>query len=114
MQDRPIDHLRSSQTHESCVIICAHFGDGVTPEQAYRMKDALNSMDTDGWWFLNPDNFIVAFRSSKAGAERANACLSSLGRLTTSVASLARMAVGAAQGEVLCISRVPAILIRLH
>ena len=93
---------RSTQTYEECAIICAHFAGGVTPEQGYRMRDALNELDTDGWWFLNPSTFILAFRSSRAGVKRGQACLSALTRLSNSVPSLEQVRVGSAMGPVLC------------
>ena len=66
------------------------------------MRDVLDGLDSDGWWFLNPETFILAFRSSNSGDERAQACMTVLRRLANSVASLAKMAVGGAQGDVLC------------
>lgn len=93
---------RSSETYERCVIVGAYFPGGATPEQGYRVRDLLNELDTDGWWFLNPGAFVVAFRCSNAGAERARACYSALGRLPSAIASLSDLRVGAAEGEVLC------------
>jgi hypothetical protein len=92
----------SASTHEACIIICAYVTGGVTSEQGYRIRDALNDLDTDGWWFANPGTFIVAFRSSKRGAKRARACQSALAKLPNHVPALGHVGVGSAQGEVLC------------
>jgi hypothetical protein len=102
MQQGPIKSLRSTETHERCVILCATFREGVSPEQGYRMRDTLNEFDTDGWWFMNPHTFVVAFRSANSGLPRALACYAGLERLSKSVASLAEMGLGGAEGEVLC------------
>ncbi len=88
--------------YEQCIIVCAYMPDGVSPEQGYRMRDALNDLDTDGWWFLNPGTFIVAFRTSRFAAKRAEACRAALARLSAGIASLGHLGVGAAEGEMLC------------
>jgi hypothetical protein len=93
---------RSTQTYEECAIVCAYFAEGVTPDQGYRMRDALNELDTDGWWFFNPGTFILAFRSSRSGVKRGQACLSALTRLSNAVDSLGQVRVGSAMGPVLC------------
>lgn len=87
---------------EKCIIVCAYLADGVSPEQGYRMRDALNDLDADGWWFLNPGTFVVAFRASKLAEKRAEACRAALTRLSAAIASLAHLGVGAAKGEMLC------------
>lgn len=87
---------------ERCVIVCAYVDEALSPEHAYLIRDTLNELDTDAWWFFNPGTFVVAFRYSKAGAKRARACLSAFDRLTRSVAALEHLGVAAAEGEVLC------------
>ena len=89
-------------SHERCIIVCAYVSDGVTPEQGFRIRDVLNGLDTDGWWFANPGTFIVAFRSSRAGDKRARVCLSALARLPNHIPLLGHVGVGGAEGEVLC------------
>jgi hypothetical protein len=93
---------RSTQTSEECAIICAYFADGVTPDQGYRVRDVLDELDTDGWWFLNPGTFIIALRSTKNGVKRGQACLTALTRLRKSDAALHQVRVGTAMGPVLC------------
>jgi hypothetical protein len=86
---------------EQCWIVCAYLGDDVSFEQGFVVRDALNSFDTDGWWFFNPGTFIVAFRSVRSGAERASACEATLARLRQENASLVCLVVGSAEGPVL-------------
>jgi hypothetical protein len=88
--------------YERCIIVCAYLPEGASPDQGYRMRDALNDLDTDGWWFLNPSTFIVAFRDSKLARKRADACRTALSRLSEAIASLSQLSVGAAEGEMLC------------
>ena len=90
-----------ASTSEQCVIVCAYAGE-ISPEHAYRIRDTLNNLDTDGWWFVNPGGFIVAFRSSKSARERASACESALAHLSEDIPNLARLGVGSAEGDVLC------------
>jgi hypothetical protein len=90
-----------ASTHERCVIVCAYAGE-ISPEHAYRIRDTLNNLDTDGWWFVNPGGFIVAFRSSRSARERATACEFALARLSEETPNLACLGIGSAEGEVLC------------
>ena len=92
----------SAATSERCVIVCAYFRDEVSLEQGFLIRDTLNDLDTDGWWFFNPGTFIVAFRSSRAPAERASACRSALTRLSQDNPGLAHLGLGSAEGSVLC------------
>lgn len=91
----------AADSYEHCIVVCAYLADGFSSELAYRVRDVLNGLDTDGWWFFNPGMFIVAFRTANRGAERAKASMTILARLPRSVAGLERLGVGAAQGEVL-------------
>ena len=86
---------------EQCWIVCAYFADDVSLEQGVVVRDALNDLDTDGWWFFNPGTFIVAFRSTKNGAERASACEAALARLRQENGLVALLALGSAEGPVL-------------
>jgi hypothetical protein len=86
---------------ERCHIVCAYIGNDTSLEQGLAVRDALNDLDTDGWWFFNPGTFIVAFRSARSGAERASACEAALVRLRQDNPALAHLAVGLAEGPVL-------------
>jgi len=92
----------AASTSERCVIVCAYAADDISPEHAFLIRDTLNDLDTDGWWFANPSTFIVAFRSSRNGAVRASACQSGLARLSDDTPGLPRLGIGAAEGPVLC------------
>ena len=87
-------------TSEQCVIVGVYAGDDVSQEHAYFIRDTLNGLDTDGWWFANPGSFIVAFRSSKGGAERASACKSALAQLSKETPGLGPIRLGSAEGPV--------------
>src|SRR6476619_3206851 len=101
MQPDLLKKRLEAATCERCIIVCAYLKDDMAPEHAYLVRDTLNELDTDGWWFANPGTFVVAFRSSKAGAKRARACQSAFDRLSRSVAALEHLGIGAAEGEVL-------------
>ena len=90
-----------ASTSEQCLIVCA-YAEEALPEHAFRIRDALNNLDTDGWWFINPGGFIVAFRSSRSARERASACEAALARLSEDVPALVRLGIGSAEGDVLC------------
>jgi hypothetical protein len=92
----------TASTYEQCVIVCAYVADGVSPEDAYLIRDMLNGLNTDGWWFINPGSFMVAFRSSNSGASRAQACEAAFARLSEQVPGLAHLGLGSAEGSVLC------------
>lgn len=88
-------------TSEPCVIVCAYLEDGVTPEHGFVVRDTLNGLDTDGWWFFNPGTFVVAFRCSRAPAERSSACQAAMARLSKDIPALGHLGVGSAEGPVL-------------
>ena len=85
-----------------CIIVCACFEDTITPPQCYQVRDALNNLDTDGWWFWSPGNFMVAFRSSITASDRARSCQSALARLSEDTPLFPRVGLGSAEGDVLC------------
>lgn len=91
----------NASVSEQCVIVCAHVGDEISFDEGFLVRDALNSLDTDGWWFFNPETFIVAFRSSRSGAARASACEAVLVRLREDIPSLAHLVLASAEGPVL-------------
>ena len=85
---------------ERCYVLYAHVADGVTPDQGYAMRDALNDAETNGWWFLNPGTFIVVFTSSSSGAKRAESCVAALARLAAEHPSWPAVSVGLAEGPI--------------
>lgn len=91
----------NASVSESCVIVCAYVQQGVSFDQGFLVRDALNELDTDGWWFFNPGTFIVAFRSAASGVERARACEAALASLRRDNPTLAQVVVGSAEGPVL-------------
>ena len=102
MQPDQLAKRVAAATSVRCVIVCAYLGGDVLPEHAFLIRDTLNDLDTDGWWFVNPGGFIVTFRSTRAGAERASACQTALTRLSEHTPDLARLGIGSAEGPVLC------------
>src|SRR5690242_10990889 len=102
MQPDILTNRVSAASHERCVIVCAYFGETITPEQCFLVRDTLNRLDTDGWWFWQPGNFMIAFRSSRAAAERASACQSALTHLSNETPDFPRVGIGSAEGNVLC------------
>ena len=91
----------SASVSERCIILCAYAPDDLPSEVAYRLRDTIDQLDSDGWWFFNPGTFIVAIRSSRSGATRAEACYATLRSLPNSIAGLGRFGVGGAEGLVL-------------
>jgi hypothetical protein len=101
MQPDLLRRRLDADVSEQCVIVCACLDDDMSFEEGSVIRDALNRLDTDGWWFFNAGTFIVAFRSARSGAERASACEAALARLRQENSSLPRLAVGSAEGPVL-------------
>jgi hypothetical protein len=100
----PLDILRkrlAADVSEQCRIVCAYLGEDTSFEQGSLIRNVLNEIDTDGWWFFNPGTFIVAFRAARPGARRASACEAALARLRQVNPAVAHLAVGSAEGPVL-------------
>ena len=91
----------NAEASEPCVIVSVYFEDNLSLEQGFIVRDALNALDTDGWWFFNPGSFIAAFRCSRSGRKRARACESALERLAQDDSRLPTFRVGSAEGPVL-------------
>ena len=91
----------NASTSEQCTIVCAYFGDEISLEQGFIVRDTFDRLDTDGWWFFNPGTFIAAFRWSQSGAARSRACESALAQLRQDNSTLPNMSVGSADGPVL-------------
>jgi hypothetical protein len=85
---------------EACIVVCAHVADGVSPDQGYAIRDALNDVETNGWWFLNPGTFIAVFVAASSGAERAASCEQALRNVAAKDPSWASIGVGVAEGIV--------------
>ena len=83
-----------------CVVLCAYIADGVSPDQGYAIRDALNTAETNGWWFVNPGTFLVVFASAASGAQRVSSCEAALKRLAAVHPEWASVAVGAAEGVI--------------
>ena len=86
---------------EQCFIVCATVGADLSFENGSVIRDALNELDTDGWWFFNPATFIIAFRTGRSGADRARACEAALARIRQDNKVFASLGVGVAEGPVL-------------
>jgi hypothetical protein len=86
---------------ELCVVLCARQGEGVSADDGFAIRDLLNGVESNGWWFLNPGTFIAVFMSRYSGAEHAAECRESLERLVASRASLNDLEIGTAEGAVL-------------
>jgi class 3 adenylate cyclase len=86
---------------ERCFIVCATVGADITFEEGSVIRDAMNQLDTDGWWFFNPATFIIAFRSARSGADRARACEAALARIRQDNPAFVSLGVGVAEGPVL-------------
>jgi hypothetical protein len=84
---------------ERCVVLHARVADGVSPDQGYAIRDALNAAETNGWWFTNPGSFVAVFMVADSGADRASACEAALMDLAAEHASWAAISVGTAQGK---------------
>ena len=101
MQPDLLKNRLHASVSEQCFIVCACVAGDFTFEEGYAVRDLLNELDTDGWWFFNPSTFIVAFRAKRSGAERASACEAALARLRPDVPALAGLGVASAEGPVL-------------
>jgi hypothetical protein len=91
----------ASIREEWCSALCARVADGVTPDQGYAVRDALNDAETIGWWFVNPGTFVVVFAPSNSGAELAVSCQVTLSRLAAEHPTWPPIEVGVAEGAVL-------------
>jgi hypothetical protein len=85
---------------ERCAILCARIGPDASPERVAAVRVILNGLDTDGWWFVNPGTFIMAFICAKTGSDRAKTCQAALRR--TSESSLP-LGLGYGEGELVCV-----------
>ena len=47
---------------ESFEVLALRVPDGVSADAGFAIRDLLNDLDPEGWWFLNPTYFIAAFR----------------------------------------------------
>lgn len=101
MQPDILKKRLDASVSEECFIVCAYIGADITFEEGSVIRDALNELDTDGWWFFNPSTFIIAFRSGRRGADRASACEAALARIRQDNTAFVSLGVGAAEGPVL-------------
>jgi len=97
--ERAVSGTGAVAREERCVILYAQVPDGVSPEQGYAIRDALNAAETNGWWFLNPGTFMAVFVVDRSGASRASACESNLVRLATEHPFWAGISIGMAEGK---------------
>jgi hypothetical protein len=65
---------------QRCSVLYVHVAEGVTSEQGYAIRDALDKSETIGWWFLNPGSFVVVFPTPRE-TERLSSCRAALARL---------------------------------
>ena len=87
---------------ETGVVVVARASETLSHERATRVREAMESLASDGWWFLNPGTFIAVFLESQRGAERAEKARADLHRLLSASADLKDIAIGAADGRLLC------------
>ena len=92
------------------MVLCARLGTGIRAEDAGEIRDVLNGVGSNGWWFLHPGTFIAVFVSRYAGAEHAAECRAALEDLVAARPSLGNLEIGAAEGAVLGVFTDSAIL----
>ena len=83
------------------VVLAIDVPDGVSPEDGFSVRDVLNSINPDGWWFTNPGTFMVYFQSDRHGVERAEHCRTVVESLRAHRGSLREMRFGAAEGPMI-------------
>jgi hypothetical protein len=83
----------------ACVVLCVAVPDGVSAEEGYLVRDALNGADTIGWWFLNPGTFVAVFEGKSA--PQAAVCAATLRGLFARHAPGSRAGVVVREGPVL-------------
>lgn len=83
------------------VVITFRAAEGVSPDAGYDIRDTLNGLDPEGWWFLNPGSFVACFASERSGIARASKCRAALERLCCVHPSLDGAKFGQAEGELL-------------
>jgi hypothetical protein len=83
-----------------CAVLCVAVRGGVSAEEGYLVRDALNGADTIGWWFLNPGTFIAVFAGGRSPPQAA-ACACALRELLARNAPGAKAGVAVREGPVL-------------
>jgi len=87
---------------ETGVVLVARASETLSPERDALVREAMKSLPSDGWWFLNPGTFIAVFLASEDGAERADRARAELHRVISASEQLRDVAIGAAEGRLLC------------
>ena len=91
----------SASKFERFVVLTFRAADGVSPEAGYDIRDILNQLNPEGWWFLNPGSFVVCFSSDRSGQARAAECRAAIERLCLAHESLSGAKFGQAEGDLL-------------
>ena len=97
--DRAVSATGAVAREERCVVLYARVADGVSAEQGYAIRDALDGAETNGWWFLNPGTFVVVFLAKTSGARLASSCEAILNHLAAEHPSWAEISIGSAEGK---------------
>ena len=86
---------------EKFVVLAFRFPDGVSSDAAASIRGALNALDCDGWWFLNPGTFQVFFLAAKSGSSRATLCREAIAILSNGTPKLSGIQFGSGEGDLI-------------
>jgi len=87
---------------ETGVVLVARASEDLSHERATAVRQAMDSLASDGWWFLNPGTFIAVFLASGDGPERAAKAQARLHRFVSASDEMRDVAIGTAEGRLLC------------
>lgn len=99
LPDIPSKRSSGVATFQRFVVLTFRAAEGVSPDAGYDVRDTLNQLDPEGWWFLNPGSFVACFASERSGLARAAECRAALERLCTAHPTLDGAKFGQAEGE---------------
>lgn len=87
---------------ETGVVVVVRTSESLSRERATVVREAMDNLSSDGWWFLNPGTFIAVFLASRNGAGRVEEAHATLHRLVSESPLLRDFAIGSAEGRLLC------------
>jgi len=99
-----VDHGRpgASAREETGVVVVVRASESLSHDRATVVREAMDSLASDGWWFLDPGTFIAVFLGPRGSADRVEKALATLQRLISESPALQDFSTGSAEGRLLC------------
>jgi hypothetical protein len=92
----------ASSREETGVVVVVRAPDTLSHDRAAVVREAMDNLGSDGWWFLNPGTFIAVFLGARDSTERLEKAHAMLERLISQSPALHDLATGSAEGRLLC------------